>query len=191
MNRTEIKIITYPALPCADITPLERLVLSYVLDCAETDEGLELYTDTGPRNPVIVARRELIAALHASGGARECLLKGYIEDRVLAHLPHDDVEPETPVLIDLSSFPWQFIVQDILTRSATAREFVVIQWINDSSQRPDTFGASVSLITRNGFSHATSADLLTEFRRRDEAMTSAGARDLASAEPADDPPPES
>lgn len=82
----------------------------------------------------------------------------------------------------------RFIVQDILTRSTTARELVVIQWINDSSQRPDTFGASVSLITRNGFSHATSADLLAEFRRRDQAMTSAGAADARSAEPADDPP---
>jgi hypothetical protein len=95
-----------------------------------------------------------------------------MRERVLSILPVEDPDPESVVFIDLSEFPWQFVVQDIVTRSATLRELVVIQWISDPSQRPDTFGASVSLITENGIFHATSEDLLADFRKRDQALSS-------------------
>ncbi|CAM5324082.1 hypothetical protein ATER59S_00172 [Aquamicrobium terrae] len=71
MTCLQTKITTYPALPIADITPLEKLILSKVLDCAEIDGGLELYTDTGPMNPIVVARRELMEAIDMSDQANE------------------------------------------------------------------------------------------------------------------------
>jgi hypothetical protein len=95
-----------------------------------------------------------------------------MRERVLSILPVENPDPESVVFIDLSEFPWQFVVQDIITRSPTARDLVVIQWISDSSRRPDTFGAVVSLITEIGIFHATSEDLLTDFRKRDQALTS-------------------
>jgi len=168
----QTKITTYPALPIADISPLEKLILSKVLDCAEIDAGMELYTDTGPMNPIVVARRELMEAIDTPDQANESLLKRFVRERVLSILPKEDPDPESVVFVDLSEFPWQFIVQDIITRSPTARELVVIQWISDPSQRPDTFGASVSLITENGILHATSEDLLADFRKRDQALAS-------------------
>lgn len=172
MTCLQTKIATYPALPIADITPLEKLILSKVLDCAEVDGGLELYTDTGPMNPIVVSRRELIEALDTSDQANESLLKRFTREHVLSILPTEDIDPESIVFIDLSEFPWQFVVQDIVTRSPTLRELVVIQWISDPSQRPDTFGASVSLVTENGVFHATSEDLLADFRKRDQALAS-------------------
>ena len=172
MTCLQTKITTYPALPIADISPLEKLILSKVLDCAEIDGGLELYTDTGPMNPVVVSRRELMEAIDTSDQANESLLKRFVRVRVLSVLPAENPDPESVVFIDLSEFPWQFVVQDIITRSPTARELVVIQWISDSSQRPDTFGAGVLLITENGIFHATSEDLLADFRKRDQALAS-------------------
>jgi len=173
MTCLQTKIATYPALPIADITPLEKLILSKVLDCAEIDGGLELYTDTGPMNPIVVSRRELMEAMDTSDQANESLLKRFMRGHVLSSiLPREDPDPESVVFIDLSEFPWQFVVQDIITRSPTPRELVVIQWISDPSQRPDTFGASVSLITENGVFHATSEDLLADFRKRDQALAS-------------------
>jgi len=172
MTCLQTKITTYPALPIADITPLEKLILFKVLDCAEIDGGLELYTDTGPMNPIVVSRRELMDALDTSDQAKESLLKRFVRERVLSILPAEDPDPESVVFIDLSEFPWQFVVQDIITRSSTARELVVIQWISDPSQRPDTFGASVSLITENGIFHATSEHLLADFGKRDQALAS-------------------
>jgi hypothetical protein len=172
MTCLQTKITTYPALPIVDISPLEKLILSKVLDCAEIDEGLELYTDTGPMNPIVVSRRELMEAMDTPDQANESLLKRFVRERVLSILPMESPDPESVVFIDLSEFPWQFVVQDIITRSPTARELVIIQWISDPSQRPDTFGASVSLITENGIFHATSEDLLADFRKRDQALAS-------------------
>jgi hypothetical protein len=172
MTCLQTKITTYPALPIADISPLEKLILSKVLDCAEIDAGLELYTDTGPMNPIVVSRRELMEAIVTSDQANESLLKRFVSERVLFILPTEDLDPESVIFIDLSEFPWQFVIQDIITRSPTARELVVIQWVSDTSQRSNTFGASVSLITDNGIFHATSEDLLADFRKRDQALAS-------------------
>jgi len=172
MAYLQTKITTFPALPIADITPLEKLILSKVLDCAETDDGFELYTDAGPMNPVAVSRRELSTALDASDQAISSLLRNFLNGHILCDLPAKDSDAESTIIIDLSEFPWQFIVHDILTRSPTVREYVVIQWLNDVTQRPDSFGASVSLITENGIFHATSEDLLADFRKRDHALTS-------------------
>lgn len=134
MTCLQTKITTYPALPIADITSLEKLILSKVLDCAEIDGGLDLYTDTGPMNPIVVSRRELIEAIDTSDQANESLLKRFVREHVLSILPAEDPDPESVVFIDLSEFPWQFVVQDIITRSPTPRELVVIQWISDPSQ---------------------------------------------------------
>jgi hypothetical protein len=172
MTCLQTKITTYPALPIADITPLEKLILSKVLDCAEIDEGLELYTDTGPMNPIVVSRRELMEAMDTPDQANESLLKRFVRERVLSILPAEDPDLDGVVFVDLSEFPWHFVVQDIIIRSPTARELVVIQWISDPSQRPDTFGASVSLITENGIFQATSEDLLADFQKRDQALAS-------------------
>ena len=172
MTGLQTKITTYPALPAADVTALEKLILSKVLDHAESENSIEFYTDTGPKNPVAVTRQELIRAIDGSGFGVPSLLKDFLEDRILAAAADADHDPDTAVFIDLSRFPWQFIVQDILSRSATAKELIVIQWISEDSQRPASFGAGVSLITKNGVFHATSEDLLADFRRRDRALAS-------------------
>lgn len=186
MTDIETRITTYPALPIADITPLERLILSNVLDCSETEDGFELFTDFGPRNPVRVRRKDLIESFQASERNIEILLRTFVTDSVLAQRSDDGDDPESIVEIDLSAFPWQFIVQDIIARSTTARELVVIQWINHPSQRPDTFGASVSLITANGIFHATSDDLISHFRRQDQILASAASDEGALSRPAGD-----
>ena len=46
----------------------------------------------------------------------------------------------------------------------------VIQWMNHPSQRLQTYGASVSLITGKGIHHATSEELLNRFRSQDRAL---------------------
>jgi hypothetical protein len=122
--------------------------------------------------PIVVSRRELMEAMDTSDQVDESLLKRFMRERVLSILPTEDIDLESVVFIDLKEFPWQFVVQDIVTRSPTLRELVVIQWISDPSQRPDTFGAGVSLITENGIFHATSEDLLADFRKRDQALAS-------------------
>lgn len=175
MTTLETRIYTYPPIPFADISPLEMLILTNVLECSETDTGLVLFTDFGPTNPIRVARSELADAYRASAHYAEEPVNVFIASRVLALLPAggNAVEEDAMIDIDLGEFPWEFVVQGIVARSADLREVTVIQWMNHPSQRPESYGAGVSLITARAIHHATSEDLLARFRLQDQALPSA------------------
>ncbi|SEI14824.1 hypothetical protein SAMN05216228_102849 [Rhizobium tibeticum] len=185
MTALETRIYSHPPIPVADISKLEMLLLTNVLECSETEEGLVLFTDVGPTNPVRVPRSELIAAFHASVQYAEDPLTIFIAGRVLALLPagSNTAEDDAMIDIDLSQFPWPFVVQGIVARSADLREVTIIQWMNHPSQRPESFGASVSLITDKAIHHATSEDLLARFRLQDNALPPAAS---SAALPEDD-----
>jgi hypothetical protein len=172
MTNLEIRVITHPPIPLSDITPLEMLVLTNVLECSESEAGLVLFTDVGPTNPINVKRYELIEAFRASAPQTDNALNIFIASRVIALLPapSDEVDAKAIVDIDLSEFPWQFVVQAIVARSPSLSEMVVTQWTNHPTQRPETYGASVSLITAKAIHHATSEDLLASFRLQDQAI---------------------
>ncbi|MEZ0000724.1 hypothetical protein [Sinorhizobium fredii] len=172
MTNIEARIICHPPIPLTDITPLEMLVLNNVLECSETESGLVLFTDFGATNPISVMRHELIEAFRASAPHVDSALNIFIASRIIALLPalSGDVDTEASVDIDLSEFPWQFVVQGIVARSVSLREVVVIQWTNHPSQCPETFGAGVSLITAKAIHHASSEDLLARFRQQDRAL---------------------
>lgn len=170
MNNLETRIFTYPPIPLADITPLEKLVLAHVLECSETEDGLVLFTDVGPINPINVKRQALLDAFGASAPQADSALNAFIGGRILALLPTSPDGDDVAADIDLSDFPWPFIVHDIVARSPSLAEVTVIQWMNHPSQRLETYGASVSLITGKGIHHATSEDLLKRFRLQDRAL---------------------
>lgn len=140
--------------------------------CSETEAGLVLFTDFGPTNPINVKRHKLIEAFRASAPHVDSALNIFIASRVIALLPapSGEVDAEVTVDIDLCEFPWQFVVQGVVARSRNLHEVVVIQWVNHPSQRPETFGGSVSLITAKAIHHATSEDLLARFRLQDQAI---------------------
>ncbi len=172
MTNLETQIYIHPPIPLADVTSLEKLVLSHVLECSETEAGLVMFTDVGPINPISVKRQALLDAFRASTSQANSALNAFIGNRILALLPTspDGEDLDIYVEVDLSEFPWQFIVQDIVARSPSLTEMTVIQWMNHPSQRPETYGASVSLITGKGIHHATSEELLNRFRSRDRAL---------------------
>lgn len=172
MTTLETRIYSHPPIPLKDISPLEMLILTNVLECSETEDGLVLFTDVTPANPIRVARNELAAAFGASARNGGGPVNVFIAGRVLALQPagNNVFEDDVMVDIDLSHFPWQFVVQGIVARSPDLHEVSVIQWTNHPSQRPDSFGASVSLITAKAIHHATSEDLLDRFRRQDKAL---------------------
>jgi len=172
MTNLETQIYIYPPIPFADVTPLEKLMLTHVLECSETDAGLVMFTDVGPINPISVKRRALVSAFRASASQAKSALNAFIGNRMLALLPTspDGEDLDIDVEVDLSEFPWQFIVQDIVARSPSLPEMTVIQWMNHPSQRPETYGASVSLITGKGIRHATSEELLNRFRSQDRGL---------------------
>ncbi|HEV7248143.1 MAG TPA: hypothetical protein VGN93_14260 [Shinella sp.] len=132
MTKLETRIYIHPPIPLADFTPLEKLVLTHVLECSEADVGLVLFSDVGSNNTISVKRKPLREAFRASASQAESALNTFIASRVLALLPApssaDDMD--ATVDIDLSAFPWPFIIQDIVSRSPTLSEVTVIQWMN-------------------------------------------------------------
>ncbi|MCD4662638.1 hypothetical protein N5C66_23710 [Rhizobium pusense] len=175
MTTLETRIYTYPPIPLADISPLEMLILTNVLECSETEAGLILFTDFGPTNPIRVARSELADAYRASAQFIQEPVNVFIASRVPALLSAGGnvAQDDTMISIDLSQFPWQFVVQGIVARSTDLREVTVIQWMNHPSQRPESYGAGVSLITAKAIHHASSENLLARFRLQDQALRSA------------------
>jgi hypothetical protein len=141
MTTFETRIYSRPPIPLADIGPLEMLILTNVLECSKTEEGLVLFTDFGPTNPVRVVRSELIAAFRASAQYADDPFNTFIANRVLALLPAggNTSEDDATIDIDLSRFPWQFVVQGIAARSPDLREVTVIQWMNHPSQRLESW----------------------------------------------------
>lgn len=175
MTPLETRIYSHPPIPLADISALEVLILTNMLERSETEAGLILFTDVGPSNPIRVPRSELVAAFRVSAQNAEDPINIFIAGRVIALLPIGDntVEDHAMIDIDLSGFPWQFVVQGIVARSSDLHEVSVIQWTNHPSQRPESFGVGVSLITAKAIHHATSEDLLGRFRRQDKALLAA------------------
>lgn len=182
MTKLETQLYINPPIPLTDITPLEELILAHVLECSKTDAGLVLFTDTGPNNPISVKRKLLLEAFRASVPLAESALNTFIASRVLALMPAppDAIDMDAIVDIDLGAFPWPFIVQDIVSRSPTLSEVTVIQWMNHPSQRLETYGASVSLITAKAIHHAASEDILARCRLQDRGLSLPGPLPAAS-----------
>ena len=182
MTTLETRIHSHPPIPFADISPLEMLILTNVLECSETEAGLVLFTDFGPTNPIRVVRSELIEAFRASAQFAEEPVNVFIANHVLALLPaaRNIADEDAMIDVDLREFPWQFVIQGIVARSPDLREVTVIQWMNHPSQRPDSYGSGVSLITAKAIHHATSEDLLARFRLQDQALLSAASPAVAS-----------
>lgn len=113
MTNIEASIICHPPIPLAHITPLETLVLTNALECREIEAILVPFTDFGAMHPIRVRRHELNEAFRASAPHVDSALNIFIASRIIALLPalSGDADTAASVDIDLSEFPWPFVVQ--------------------------------------------------------------------------------
>jgi hypothetical protein len=149
--------VIQPTIPLADITPLERLLLSHIFS-AETDrDGLYFYAEESPADIVALNRAELAAALAASEASASSL-NAYVAER-LAGLPSD----EDTIDLDLSGTSWEFIFQDIVRRSNTLRYVTAVSSFTCSKMRPDGFGGMAVLITAAAVMGKSTHDLIGDF----------------------------
>jgi hypothetical protein len=144
-------------IPRADMTPLERLVLTRMFDCAPDGDGLYFFSEYGPRDLIEVPCPELLAALAQSPEVPSAL-RVY----VAGHL--SDLDPAAPeVEIDLSGTSWEFFFQDIVRRSRTLRYLTTVSAFTSSKMRPDAFGGSATLITADTIKSKSTSDILEDF----------------------------
>jgi hypothetical protein len=149
--------VVQPAIPLADMTPLERLVLSRILDCEPDGDGLTFFSGTGPNDRIVLSGAEFRAAFARSDGI-ESRLRDYVAER-LARLDSDAAYVE----LDVSGTSWEFFLQDIVRRSRTLRYVTVVSAFTCSKMRPDGFGGSASLITADDIKYKSTHDILEAY----------------------------
>ena len=165
--------VIQPAIPIADITPLERLLLSHVFNAERQGERLYFYADEGPADRIWLDRARLEAALAQSridGTAATLVIEH------LARIPADNVEIE----LDFGDRSWEAIFQDIVRRSPSLRYVTAVSAFTCSRMRPDGFGGRAVLITADTVMGKSTSDIVADFLnaaesdRADELPTPCG-----------------
>jgi hypothetical protein len=144
-------------IPNADITPLERLILTQIFDCEPCGDGLYFFAEDAPRDFVELPAKDLHAALADSAGIASSLLD-YVAENMSGLDP-----TAAEVQIDLSGTSWEFFFQDIVRRSRTLRYVTVVSAFTCSRMRPDAFGGSAALITADAVKGKSTTDMLEDF----------------------------
>ena len=133
--------VLHQDLPLADITPLEKLVLAEVFETQEHDGKLACFAWDGvndvPSLPAAAARNSLAHGKDVPSRLRDLVAKK-IEDVPSGEETFD---------LDLSVEGYEFILQDIVRRSATLTHVSLATAFTCSKMRTDGFGGMVTLIT--------------------------------------------
>ena len=149
--------IIQQSIPDADMTPLERLLLSNIFQAEPDGDGWYFFSEQGPATMIAISRTELEIALVASQSVSS-EANAYVADR-LAPLPSDQVEVD----LDLSGTSWEFLFQDIVRRSTRLRYVTAVTSFTCSKMRPDGFGGMAVLITSDAIVGKSTNDIFEDF----------------------------
>ena len=151
--------VIQPAIPVADITPLERLLLSHIFHVEDRGDGLFFYEDEGPAAAIWLDRAPLEAALAQSPVTINTGAAANFVIEQLEHVPADNVEIE----LDVSDMVWKSIFQDIVRRSKSLRYVTAVSSFTASKMRPDGFGGMAVLITPKAIVGKSTNDIIEDF----------------------------
>ncbi|WP_334150980.1 hypothetical protein [Hyphomicrobium sp.] len=143
-------------IPVADMTPLERLVLSLVFETEPDGDVLYLYSSLGPSDAIVLSIDNLRTALDASSG-KDSVLASHVRKRLTAAPPDD-----TEIDLEFDELSWSELLQDIVRRSPTLDYISVVSAFTCSRMRPDGFGGGVVLITADAIHSRSTPDILDE-----------------------------
>ena len=139
-------------IPVADITPLERLVLSHIFDAELDGETVTFHAADCPATTIWLPVNDLRAAFDASA-KMDSTAADYVAER-LTRASAEDGELE----IDFSGMSWEFILQDIVRRSSTLRYLTAVTSFTCSQMQADGFGGMAVLITADAIKGKSTED---------------------------------
>jgi hypothetical protein len=160
--------VVQPMIPNADMTPLERLILSHVFEAEEDGDCTYFYSSDGPNDLIRIDRRELEEALASSEGVGS-EASSVVEDRI-AKLPAEDNEIE----LDLSGPSWEVFLQDIVGRSPSLQYVSVVSAFTCSKMCPDGYGGMAVLITEDRVMGKSTGDIIEDFLGELDGQDNAG-----------------
>lgn len=144
-------------LPDADMTPIERLLLTRIFDGVMDGDGWYFHAPESPASVIWATRAELEEALTATHQSDSTAYTVVAEQLAGAEPDAADID------LDLSGTSWEFFVQDIVKRSKTLRYVSVVAAFTCSRTRPDGFGGMAVLITPDAIFGKSTSDLIREF----------------------------
>ena len=145
----------------ADITPLERLLLSHIFESERDGEGWYFFSESGPADIIVVERAALKAALAASELDIDNTANSVVR-KLLTGLTNEELQ-EGHLDLDLTETSWEFIFQDIVRRSSTLKYVSAVSSFTCSRMRPDGFGGAAVVISADAILGKSTNDLLEEF----------------------------
>ncbi len=148
-----------PAIPMADMTACERLLLTGMFEHDADDEAetLALYSSTGVNEMPEFERDEIETALSVEDG-RDGNARRILQEALDAA---DDGSPF--ISPDLSTTSYEELLQDIIRRSADLNYVMVEMSFVCSKMRADGFGGMAILITADRILAKTTSELLQDF----------------------------
>ena len=132
-------------IPDADMTPLERLLLSHIFESERDGEGWYFFAESQPADMITVECAALETALAASELDVDNTVNNFVR-KLLADLKDEKLQ-NGYLDIDLSITSWEFIFQQIVRRSSTLRYVSAVSSFTCSRMRPDGFGGAVVVIS--------------------------------------------
>ena len=150
--------VVQPTIPNADMTALERLLLTHIFESEPDGDGLYFFAETAPNDRTELPIAELRAALaSAEGVASETAT--FVQDRL-----KDVGDGEPYVQIDLSGTSYEFMLQQIVKRSSTLNHIAIVTSFTCTKMRPDGFGGMAVLVTADAIKGKSTQDIIGDFQ---------------------------
>jgi hypothetical protein len=151
--------VVQPTIPDADMTALERLLLTNIFECEGDGEGWYFFAGESPSGFIVVNRAELEEAF-AQSSEPQSAAHMFIAEQIAGGLLAGD---DTEIDLDVTGTSWEAFLQDAVKRSKTLRYITVLTAFTCSKMRPDGFGGAAVLITANAVKGKSTNDLIENF----------------------------
>ncbi|MDI7776589.1 hypothetical protein [Asticcacaulis sp. EMRT-3] len=159
----ESPTIIQPIIPNADMTPLERLLLTEIFTGEPEGDGLYFFAEQSTNDMPEFDSSDLRAALQASEG-HESQAAEFVREQLAKAAPED-----ISITLDMSIISWEYLFQDIVRRSSTLTYVTAISAYTCSKMRTDGFGGVAVLITANEVRGKNLDDVLADMLDEAEA----------------------
>jgi hypothetical protein len=148
--------VVQPTIPNADMTALERLLLTHIFESEADGDGLYFFAETSTNDRIELPLESVRTALAASDGVASETAH-FVRERL------NDVGCDNEfVALDLSQPSWEFIFQDVVKRSQTVKHVTIVSSFTCSRMRPDGFGGMAVLITADAVKGKSTEDIVCD-----------------------------
>lgn len=156
-------IVIQPSVPLVDMSPLEDLLLSHMLQSEEDGDALYLFAELSIDSMPSINVGELRAAFQESLSFESQILpavKLWL-DKVCDLDDDEDTDFDFDAVVEYPAY--QLILQDIVRRSATVNYFTIEGAYTCTKMRPDGFGGVAGLVHAGGIRVQGTSELIESY----------------------------